>query len=112
MSVITTIQDRGDIIVAVGVVSVLGIMVLPIPPFMLDILLSFSLSLSVVILVSAITIRRPLDLSAFPSILLMTTLYRLALNIAATRLVLLHGSEGIDAAGQVIKSFGDRKSVV
>ena len=107
MSVITTIQERGDIIVAVGVVSVLGIMILPIPPFVLDILLSFSISLSVVILVSAITIRRPLDLSAFPSILLMTTLYRLALNIAATRLVLLHGSEGIDAAGQVIKSFGN-----
>ncbi|NTW58593.1 MAG: flagellar biosynthesis protein FlhA [Nitrospirae bacterium] len=107
MSIITTLQDRGDVIVAVAVVSVLGIMVLPVPAFVLDILLSFSLSLSVVILVSAITIRRPLDLSAFPSILLMTTLYRLALNIASTRLILLKGNEGVDAAGQVIKSFGN-----
>ena len=107
MSVISTLQERGDIIVAVAVVSVLGIMILPIPPFLLDILLSFSISLSVVILVSAITIRRPLDLSAFPSILLMTTLYRLSLNIASTRLILLKGNEGIDAAGQVIKSFGN-----
>ena len=106
MSVLTQIQERGDVIVAVSVVSVLGIMILPVPAFVLDILLSFSISLSIVILVSAIYIRRPLDLSVFPSILLITTLYRLSLNIASTRLVLLKGSEGIDAAGQVIKSFG------
>jgi len=106
MSVLAQIQTRGEMIVAVAVVSVVGIMVLPIPSFLLDILLSFSISLAIVILVSAVYIKRPLDLSAFPSILLMTTLYRLSLNIAATRLILLHGNEGVDAAGEVIKSFG------
>ena len=107
MAFIATLQQRGDVIVSVSVVSILGVMILPVPAFVLDILLSFSISLAVVILVSAVTIKRPLDLSAFPSILLMTTLYRLSLNIASTRLVLLKGNEGVDAAGQVIKSFGN-----
>jgi len=106
MSVLSQIQEKGDIIVAVSVVSVLGIMVLPVPAFILDLLLSLSISLSIVILVTGIYIKKPLDLSVFPSILLMTTLFRLALNIASTRLILLRGNEGIDAAGQVIKSFG------
>ncbi len=106
MSAIAQIQERGDVIVAVSVVSIVGVMVLPIPPFLLDVLLSFSISLSIVILVSAVYIRKPMELSVFPSILLLTTLYRLSLNIASTRLILLRGNEGIDAAGQVIKSFG------
>ena len=107
MSVLTQIQERGDVIVAVSVVSILGVMILPVPAFVLDILLSFSISLAIVILVSAVYIKKPLDLSVFPSILLITTLYRLALNIASTRLILLKGNEGVDAAGQVIKSFGN-----
>jgi flagellar biosynthesis protein FlhA len=106
MSILAQIQQRGDVIVAVSVVSIVGVMVLPVPPFILDLLLSFSISLSIVILVSAVYIKKPLDLSVFPTILLMTTLYRLSLNIASTRLVLLRGNEGIDSAGQVIKSFG------
>ena len=106
MSVIEQIQKRGDVIVALAVVSVVGVMVLPVPPFILDLMLSFSISLSIVILVSAVYIKKPLDLSVFPTILLMTTLYRLSLNIASTRLILLRGNEGIDSAGQVIKSFG------
>lgn len=106
MRFLQLIQQRGDILIAVGVVSVLGVMILPVPAFMLDVLLSFSISLSIVILVTGIYIRKPLDFSVFPSILLITTLYRLALNIASTRLILLRGNEGIDAAGQVIKSFG------
>jgi flagellar biosynthesis protein FlhA len=106
MSVLEQIRQRGDVLVAVSVVSIVGVMILPIPAFVLDMLLSFSISLAIVILVSAVYIRKPLDLSAFPSILLMTTLYRLSLNIASTRLILLKGNEGIDAAGQVIKSFG------
>jgi flagellar biosynthesis protein FlhA len=100
------IKQRGDVVIAVGVVSVLGIMILPVPAIILDILLSFSISLAIVILVTGVYIRKPLDFSAFPSILLITTLYRLSLNIASTRLILLRGNEGIDAAGQVIKSFG------
>ncbi len=106
MSVLAQIQQRGDVIVAVSVVSVVGVMILPVPAFVLDLLLSFSISLAIVILVSAVYIKKPLDLSVFPTILLMTTLYRLSLNIASTRLILLKGNEGIDAAGQVIKSFG------
>jgi flagellar biosynthesis protein FlhA len=106
MNFLKLIRERGDMLVAVAVVSVVGIMVLPVPPFALDLLLSFSISLSIVILVSAVYIRRPLDFSAFPTILLMTTLYRLSLNIASTRLILLKGNEGTNAAGEVIRSFG------
>lgn len=106
MSLITRIQTHGDVIVAVSVVGILGVMILPIPAFVLDILLSFSISLSIVILVSAVYIKKPLELSALPSILLMTTLFRLSLNIASTRLILIRGNEGIGAAGEVIKSFG------
>jgi len=106
MSALDIIKQRGDVVIAVGVVSVLGIMILPVPAIILDILLSFSISLAIVILVTGVYIRKPLDFSAFPSILLITTLYRLSLNIASTRLILLRGNEGIDAAGQVIKSFG------
>jgi flagellar biosynthesis protein FlhA len=106
MNILHFIQERGDVFVAVCVVSILGVMMLPIPPFILDILLSLSISLSIVILITGIHIKKPIDFSVFPSILLMTTLFRLSLNIASTRLVLLRGNEGIDAAGEVIKSFG------
>jgi flagellar biosynthesis protein FlhA len=106
MTVLAAMQQRGDVIVAICVVSVVGVMILPVPPFILDMLLSFSISLAIVILITAVYIRKPLDLSVFPTILLMTTLYRLSLNIASTRLILLKGNEGVDAAGQVIKSFG------
>lgn len=99
-------SQRGDIIVAISVVGLLGLMILPVPPFMLDIFLSISISLAIVILISAVCIKKPLDFSAFPSILLITTLFRLALNVASTRLILLKGNEGIEAAGEVIKSFG------
>ncbi|NWF53072.1 MAG: flagellar biosynthesis protein FlhA [Nitrospirae bacterium] len=104
---LTLLQQRGDIVVALSVITILCVMILPIPPFILDILLSFSISLSLIIIVTSIYIKKPLDFSVFPSILLMVTLYRLALNIASTRLILLRGNEGIDAAGQVIKSFGN-----
>lgn len=107
MNTAVSVKAKSDMFVALGVVSVLGVMILPVPPFILDLLLSLSISVSIVILVTAVYIRKPLDLSVFPSILLITTLYRLGLNIASTRLILLKGSEGVDAAGQVIKSFGN-----
>ena len=107
MNFLQQIKQRGDVVVAVCVVSILGVMMLPIPPFILDVLLSLSISLSIVILITGIYIKKPLDFSVFPAMLLLTTLYRLSLNIAATRLVLLRGGEGTDAAGQVIKSFGN-----
>jgi flagellar biosynthesis protein FlhA len=106
MRSLKVIQQHGEIFIAISVLVILGVMILPIPPFVLDIFLSLSLSLSIVILITSIYINKPLDFSVFPSILLITTLYRLSLNIASTRLILLKGNEGIDAAGQVIKSFG------
>ncbi|MFA5073233.1 MAG: flagellar biosynthesis protein FlhA [Nitrospirota bacterium] len=107
MNILGRVQERSDVIVAIGVVVILGVMILPIPAFILDMLLSFSISLAIVILVTGIYIRKPMDLSVFPSILLMTTLYRLALNLASTRLILLKGNEGENAAGEVIKAFGN-----
>lgn len=106
MRFLTLIQQRSDIFVAVSILVILSVMILPLPPFALDIFLSLSLSLSIVVLITCIYIKKPLDFSVFPSILLITTLYRLSLNIASTRLILLKGNEGPDAAGQVIKSFG------
>lgn len=106
MKIIKIISQRSDIIVAISIVGLLGLMILPIPPFMLDIFLSISISLAIVIMISAVCIKKPLDFSAFPSILLITTLFRLALNVASTRLILLKGNEGIESAGEVIKAFG------
>ncbi|RJQ45427.1 MAG: flagellar biosynthesis protein FlhA [Nitrospiraceae bacterium] len=107
MNFLTLIKEREDVFVAVLIVSIIGVMILPLPAFLLDILLTLSISLSIIILITSIYIRKPLDFSVLPSVLLMATLYRLALNVASTRLILLRGNEGIDAAGQVIKSFGD-----
>jgi flagellar biosynthesis protein FlhA len=106
MTIGSMLKDRQDVIIATSVVGILGVMILPVPPFILDMLLSFSIALSIVILITGIYIGKPLDFSVFPSMLLLTTLFRLSLNIASTRLVLLRGHEGIDAAGHVIKSFG------
>jgi flagellar biosynthesis protein FlhA len=91
---------------AVGVIGILVVMMIPLPPFVLDILLSCSIALSIIIMLMSMYILKPLDFSAFPSVLLIVTLMRLSLNVASTRLILLHGSEGTSAAGQVIKAFG------
>ena len=88
------------------IVAVVGLMVIPLPPIMLDLLLSIDIGLAVVLLLTAIYVREPIEFSVFPSLLLLLTLLRLALNVASTRLVLLHGQDGIGAAGQVIMSFG------
>ncbi|KAK1548154.1 hypothetical protein Q3G72_013233 [Acer saccharum] len=88
-------------------VAVVGVMVLPMPAVLLDLLLALSISLSLVVFLFSLHIAKPLDFSAFPSLLLLTTLMRLSLNIASTRLILLHGSEGTDAAGHVIEAFGE-----
>lgn len=88
------------------VLAALGMIILPMPPFLLDILFSFNLALALVVLLVAIYTDRPLDFAAFPSVLLIATLLRLALNVASTRIVLLEGHNGGDAAGKVIESFG------
>ncbi len=90
----------------VVVVLVLAMMVLPLPPFLLDILFTFNIALALVVLLSALYSVRPLDFAVFPTVLLLTTLMRLSLNVASTRVVLLNGHTGPDAAGRVIEAFG------
>ena len=96
-----------DIVMSLGVVAILMVMLLPLPRFVLDLLLSFDITLSVIILLVGLQVRRPIEFSVFPSILLVITLFRLSLNIASTRLILLHGNEGAGAAGEVIRAFGN-----
>ncbi|MGZ8394564.1 MAG: flagellar biosynthesis protein FlhA, partial [Nitrospira sp.] len=103
----TSLVKHPDILMSVGVVGILMVMLVPLPRFFLDLLLSFNITLSIIILLVGMQVRRPLEFSVFPSILLMVTLLRLALNIASTRLILLHGNEGVAAAGEVIRAFGN-----
>ncbi|HEX8948851.1 MAG TPA: flagellar biosynthesis protein FlhA [Dissulfurispiraceae bacterium] len=98
---------QSDIVLAVGIVLILGLMIIPMPPLLLDLFLSFSITLSVVVLLVSAYTYKPLDFSVFPSVLLISTLLRLSLNIASTRLILMHGDTGIEAAGKVIMSFGE-----
>ncbi len=98
---------QGDILLAGGVVLTLFVMLVPLPTIILDILLAFSISFSLVILITSMFMTSPLEFSIFPSVLLVTTLLRLALNVASTRLILLHGDQGTSAAGKVIQAFGE-----
>jgi flagellar biosynthesis protein FlhA len=97
---------RGEVGMAVGVIGVILLLILPIPTFLLDMLLALSLVSSVLILMTAVMMKRPLDFAIFPTVLLVSTLFRLGLNLASTRLVLSHGHEGSGGAGQVIQAFG------
>ncbi|MBE9593621.1 MAG: FHIPEP family type III secretion protein, partial [Proteobacteria bacterium] len=90
-----------DTVMAIGVVGILLIMMIPLRPFILDFLLSINITLSLTILLVSMYVLKPLDFSVFPSILLVATLFRLSLNVASTRLILLHGNEGLGAAGNV-----------
>ncbi len=90
----------------IGVLLVLGMMVLPLPPFALDLLFTFNIAMAVMVMMVAAQMVRPLDFAAFPVVLLLTTLMRLSLNVASTRVVLLDGHTGPGAAGKVIESFG------
>ena len=93
-------------LMGLGVIGVLMIMMIPLPTIILDLLLSFNITMSIVILLMSMYVLKPLDFSVFPSVLLTVTLLRLSLNVASSRLILLHGNEGTSAAGQVIKAFG------
>jgi flagellar biosynthesis protein FlhA len=95
-----------DALLGIGIVVILAVMLLPLPARFLDILLVLNITFSLVILLTSVYTLRPLDFSIFPSLLLMTTLFRLSLNVASTRLILLHGHEGTTAAGHVIHAFG------
>jgi len=97
---------QNDLMFSIFFMGILVVMVLPLPSFILDILLTMSIALSIVILMVAIHSEDPLNFSTFPSVLLIVTLFRLALNVGTTRTILLHGSDGEGAAGQVIRAFG------
>jgi flagellar biosynthesis protein FlhA len=102
------LTQNSDVAIAIGLMIVLGVMVVPIPPFLLDLFLALSIAISIAILLVSVYSRKPLDFSTFPTVLLITTLLRLSLNVASTRNILLHGaSEGTAAAGEIIKSFGE-----
>ena len=98
---------NSDVVVSMGVIGVILLMVIPLNPFLLDLFLVSSLAGSLGILLLAVYTIKPLDFSVFPSVLLITTLFRLALNVASTRLILTHGHTGAGAAGRLIKSFGE-----
>ncbi|HMD21279.1 MAG TPA: flagellar biosynthesis protein FlhA, partial [Alloacidobacterium sp.] len=95
-----------DLSLPVGAISVIFVMLIPVPSFVLDLLLACSFSASVLVFLSAVQVRRAVDFSVFPSLLLLLTLFRLSLNIASSRRILLHGGEGTAAAGSVIEAFG------
>ncbi|HET6470671.1 MAG TPA: flagellar biosynthesis protein FlhA [Pseudomonadales bacterium] len=98
---------QGNIGIPVLLLVLLGMMTLPVPPFLLDVSFTFNIALSLVVLLVSVYSMRPLDFAAFPTILLVSTLLRLALNVASTRVVLLEGHHGGDAAGKVIQAFGE-----
>ena len=99
--------DFSGLGIPVLVLLIITMLVLPLPPVLLDILFTFNIVVGLVIIMIAVNISRPLDFSAFPSILLFATMLRLGLNVASTRVVLVNGHEGSDAAGKVIQAFGD-----
>lgn len=105
-SVLNAIGARGDIMMALGVAGVLVVLILPMPTWLLDASLAFSITFAVLILMTVLFIERPLEFNTFPTVLLLATMIRLALNLASTRLILAHGHEGTAAAGQVIQAFG------
>ncbi len=98
--------SRGDLMFATGVITILVVLIMPLPPWLLDVMLAFSITLAVLILMTTIFIERALEFNVFPVVLLIATLFRLALNLASTRLILSDGHKGPDAAGEVIEAFG------
>lgn len=106
LSEIVNILKRGDIALALGILTILVVLILPLPAIVLDLFLAISITLSILILMTSLFIQAPLEFSAFPTILLISTMLRLSLNMASTRLILSRGHEGTDAAGHVIEAFG------
>ena len=102
-----TLLKRGDLALAFGVLTILVVLILPLPSLILDLFLAISITLSILILMTSLFIQTPLEFSAFPTILLISTMLRLSLNMASTRLILSRGHEGTAAAGHVIEAFGN-----
>ena len=103
---LSNIFGKLHLVIPAGVMGILIVMVLPMPTMVMDLLISVNITLSIIVMLVSMYILQPVHFSVFPSLLLLITLFRLALNVASTRLILLHGSEGEDAAGKVIQSFG------
>ncbi|MGE0565374.1 MAG: flagellar biosynthesis protein FlhA [Pseudolabrys sp.] len=104
---LSDLLKHGDLTLAIGVLAILVVLILPLPPLLLDFSLAISIIFSVLILMTALFIQTPLEFSAFPTVLLIATMLRLSLNLASTRLILAHGHEGTHAAGHVIQAFGN-----
>jgi len=107
ISELITLLKRGDLALAFGILTILVVLILPLPSVVLDLFLAISITLSILILMTSLFIQAPLEFSAFPTILLISTMLRLSLNLASTRLILSHGHEGTAAAGHVIEAFGN-----
>ena len=107
LSDLGSLLKRSDIGLAVGMMAILVVLILPLPSILLDFALAISITFSVLILMTSLFIQAPLEFSAFPTVLLIATMLRLALNLASTRLILAHGHEGTGAAGHVIQAFGN-----
>lgn len=101
-----TLRKYSEWVIPTGAVALVFVMLVPLPSIVLDLLLTLSITLSVLVLLTAIQVLRPVEFSVFPSLILLLTLMRLALDLASTRRILLHGSEGSSAAGKVIEAFG------
>src|SRR3569623_868914 len=97
---------RGEVLLALGVIGIIVLLILPVPAFGLDLLLAMSITSAVLSLMTALLIKKPLEFTAFPTVLLVTTLFRLGLNVASVRLILGHGHDGTEAAGHIIQAFG------
>ncbi|HZR89903.1 MAG TPA: flagellar biosynthesis protein FlhA [Bradyrhizobium sp.] len=104
---IGNILRRGDIALALGIMTILVVLIMPLPSMVLDLFLAISITFSILILMTSLFIQAPLEFSSFPTILLISTMLRLSLSLASTRLILAHGHEGTDAAGHVIQAFGN-----
>jgi flagellar biosynthesis protein FlhA len=107
LSEIANILKRGDIALALGIMTILVVLILPLPSMVLDLFFAISITFSILILMTSLFIQAPLEFSSFPTILLISTMLRLSLGLASTRLILSHGHEGTDAAGHVIQAFGN-----
>src|SRR6185436_7909282 len=99
-------RRASGMIVPVALLAFVLLMIVPLPPLVLDLLLSIDIGLSVVLLLTVVYLKQPVEFSVFPSLLLLLTLLRLSLNVASTRLILMNGQDGVDAAGHVIMAFG------
>jgi flagellar biosynthesis protein FlhA len=107
MGALNSVLKRGDLALALGIMTIIVVLIMPLPAFLLDFSLAISITFSVLILMTALFIQKLLEFSAFPTILLLATMLRLALNLASTRLILSHGHDGTDSAGKVIEAFGN-----